>query len=111
MLLYTTAIALASKLHGIPSTIIMPADAPPLKIKATQSYGGNVIFYDRYTEQRDEVAKRVKETLPEGTVFIPPYDHKYVIAGQGTVGKEIIEDLQSESIALDYLFGKCVMMS
>eukprot|EP00581_Thalassiosira_minuscula_P007322 CAMPEP_0183703432 /NCGR_PEP_ID=MMETSP0737-20130205/1174_1 /TAXON_ID=385413 /ORGANISM="Thalassiosira miniscula, Strain CCMP1093" /LENGTH=339 /DNA_ID=CAMNT_0025930183 /DNA_START=80 /DNA_END=1099 /DNA_ORIENTATION=- len=101
---HAQAIALASKLHGIPATIIMPKDAPPLKLKATQSYGGNVVFYDRYTELRDEVAKRVKETLPEGTVFIPPYDHKYVIAGQGTVGKELIDDLQNESTTLDYLF-------
>eukprot|EP00584_Thalassiosira_punctigera_P025267 CAMPEP_0172575562 /NCGR_PEP_ID=MMETSP1067-20121228/137275_1 /TAXON_ID=265564 ORGANISM="Thalassiosira punctigera, Strain Tpunct2005C2" /NCGR_SAMPLE_ID=MMETSP1067 /ASSEMBLY_ACC=CAM_ASM_000444 /LENGTH=339 /DNA_ID=CAMNT_0013368213 /DNA_START=26 /DNA_END=1045 /DNA_ORIENTATION=+ len=101
---HAQAIALASKLHGIPATIIMPTDAPPLKLQATKSYGGNVIFYDRYTEKRDEVAKRVKETLPAGTVFIPPYDHKYVIAGQGTVGKEMIDDLQSESVTLDYLF-------
>ena len=100
---HAQAIALASKLHGIPSTIIMPTDAPPLKLKATQSYGGNVVFYDRYKEKRDEVAKRVKATLPEGTVFIPPYDHKFVIAGQGTVGKELIEDLQPK-ITLDYLF-------
>lgn len=101
---HAQAIALASKLHGIPSTIIMPKDAPPLKLKATQSYGGNVVFYDRYTEKRDEVAEKVKETLPEGTVFIPPYDHKHVIAGQGTVGKELIEDLQPDSVELDYLF-------
>lgn len=101
---HAQAIALASNLHGIPATIIMPTDAPPLKLKATQSYGGNLVFYDRYTEQRDDVAKRVKVTLPEGTVFIPPYDHKYVIAGQGTVGKEMIDDLQSESITLDFIF-------
>ena len=85
----------------------MPKDAPPLKLKATQSYGGNVIFYDRYTEKRDEVAAKVKETLPSDTIFIPPYDHKHVIAGQGTVGKEMIEDLQqskSKSVTLDYLF-------
>ena len=91
----------------------MPKDAPPLKLKATQSYGGNVIFYDRYTEVRDEVAERVMKTLPKGTVFIPPYDHKHVIAGQGTVGKELIEDLQSKSITLDYLFGEnmqCLVM-
>jgi len=101
---HAQAIALASKLHGIPSTIIMPRDAPPAKLKATQSYGGNVIFYDRYTEKRDEVAERVKRTLPKDTVFIPPYDHKHVIAGQGTVGKELIEDLRSDSVNLDYLF-------
>ena len=71
---HAQAIALAStKTLGIPSTIIMPTDAPSLKLKATQEYGGNVVFYDRYKELRDEVAKKVKATLPEGTVFIPPY--------------------------------------
>lgn len=112
---HAQAIALSSSLLDIPSTIIMPKDAPALKIQATESYGGNIVFYDRYTEQRDEVAQRVKETLPPGTAFIPPYNHKYVISGQGTVGKEMIEDLQCwrgtngekqqpESISLDYLF-------
>ncbi|EED91621.1 serine/threonine dehydratase [Thalassiosira pseudonana CCMP1335] len=91
---HAQAIALSSSLLDIPSTIIMPKDAPALKIQATESYGGNIVFYDRYTEQRDEVAQRVKETLPPGTAFIPPYNHKYVISGQGTVGKEMIEDLQ-----------------
>jgi threonine dehydratase len=102
---HAQAIALASTMLGVKSTIIMPTDAPSLKLKATQSYGGDIVFYDRYKEKRDEVAERVKLTLPAvGTEFIPPYDHKYVIAGQGTVGKEMIEDLQSESITLDYLF-------
>jgi len=102
---HAQAIALAAtKTLDIPSTIIMPTDAPALKLKATQEYGGNVVFYDRYKEIRDEVAEKVKATLPEGTVFIPPYNHKYVIAGQGTVGKELVEDLQSNSITLDYLF-------
>ncbi len=71
---HAQAIALAAtKTLDIPSTIIMPTDAPALKLKATQEYGGNVVFYDRYKEIRDEVAEKVKATLPEGTVFIPPY--------------------------------------
>jgi len=101
---HAQAIALASKLIGIDSTIIMPKDAPPLKIEATKGYGGNIVYYDRYTEIRDEVAEKVKKTLPsEGTAFIPPYNHKYVIAGQGTVGKEMIEQLP-QGKAYDYLF-------
>ena len=102
---HAQAIALASSMLGVKSTIIMPLDAPALKLKATKSYGGNIVFYDRYKEQRDEVAERVKATLPMvGTEFIPPYDHRYVIAGQGTVGKEMIEELHSKSVSLDYLF-------
>lgn len=103
---HAQAIALAAtKTLGVPSTIIMPTDAPALKLKATQEYGGNVVFYDRYKEKRDDVAQKVLATLPDGTVFIPPYNHKYVIAGQGTVGMELVQDLQSKSnITLDYLF-------
>ncbi|KAL3815707.1 hypothetical protein ACHAXA_004887 [Cyclostephanos tholiformis] len=102
---HAQAIALASSMHGVKSTIIMPTDAPILKIRATESYGGNIVYYDRYREGRDEVAERVRMTLPPaGTVFIPPYDHRHVIAGQGTVGKEFIEDMQSASVALDYIF-------
>ncbi|KAL7483578.1 hypothetical protein ACHAW6_009209 [Cyclotella cf. meneghiniana] len=112
---HAQAIALSGRLLNVPTTIIMPRDAPPLKLEATESYGGKVVFYDRYTEKRDEVAMRVMETLPKGTVFIPPYDHKYVIAGQGTVGAEIFEDLKcwrgtynhavkEESITLDFMF-------
>lgn len=68
---HAQAIALASTMLGVKSTIIMPLDAPALKLKATQSYGGNIVFYDRYKEQRDEVAERVKVTLPVvGTEFI-----------------------------------------
>ena len=110
---HAQAIALAcSTAPPLPSTIIMPRDAPPAKIAATQSYGGTIIYYDRYTEQRDEVAKKVMGELPEGTVFIPPYDHRYVIAGQGTVGLEIVQDLPTAKMnntnntnnTLDYLF-------
>jgi threonine dehydratase len=93
-------------MHGVQSTIIMPRDAPTLKIRATESYGGNIVYYDRYTEERDVVAMRVRATLPSrGTVFIPPYDHRYVIAGQGTVGMELIEGvLESWDVVLDYIF-------
>lgn len=117
---HAQAIALAAtSLLGVPSTIIMPRDAPPLKVEATRSYGGDVVFYDRYKEERDAVAERIKRDLSSSSsssslspqppqqqpkvVFIPPYDHKYVIAGQGTVGKEFLEDLPPAT-PLDYLF-------
>ena len=102
---HAQAIACASKLSGIQSTIIMPTDAPSLKVEATKGYGGNIVYYDRYKEKRDIVAERVRKTLPpKGTVFIPPYDHIDVIAGQGTVGKEMIEYLQGQNTTLDYIF-------
>jgi threonine dehydratase len=102
---HAQAIAMASSMHGVKSTIIMPTDAPVLKIRATESYGGYIVYYDRYREKRDEVAERVRMTLPPlGTVFIPPYDHRHVIAGQGTVGMEMIEDMTSRDVVLDYIF-------
>ena len=101
---HAQGIALASKLLGVQATIIMPKDAPKSKVAGTLGYGASIVYYDRYSEVRDEVADRVMKTLPEETVFIPPYNHWYVIGGQGTVGKELIESLQSQKVMLDYLF-------
>jgi threo-3-hydroxy-L-aspartate ammonia-lyase len=99
---HAQAIALSSKLLGCKSTIIMPEDAPALKVAATKGYGGNVISYDRYKEDRDDIARALQ--TKEGAVFVPPYDDKYVIAGQGTSAKELLEELAEKGIALDYLF-------
>jgi threonine dehydratase len=83
------------------ATIIMPLDAPKNKVAATKGYGGNVIFYDRYKEDRVAIAE---EKAKAGATIIPPYDHKHVIAGQGTAGKELLEDLSEAGTSLDYLF-------
>ncbi|KAL7529847.1 LOW QUALITY PROTEIN: hypothetical protein ACHAWF_003133 [Thalassiosira exigua] len=99
---HSQAVAFSSKLYRIPATIIMTTDVPPLKLEATRSYATS--SYDRYKEKRDDVARRVKEMLPGGTVFMMPHYDKDVITGQGTVGKEMIEDLQLESINLDCTF-------
>lgn len=84
------AIALSAKLLGIPATIIMPSDAPGVKIDATRSYGPEVILYDRATTAREELADRL--VRERGMTLIPPYDHRDVIAGQGTAAKELIEE-------------------
>lgn len=105
---HAQAIALSAQLLGCQATIIMPHDAPALKVSATKGYGGNVIFYDRYKEDRSEIARALQEK--DGACFVPPYDDKYVIAGQGTAGKELFESLASTSDSdkdeqlLDYLF-------
>ena len=100
---HAQAIALSSRILGMKATIIMPEDAPELKANATKAYGGNVIFYDRYKESRDEIAAEIQ--AKSGAHFIPPYDHKHVIAGQGTAGKELIEEaLEYGHGQLDYLF-------
>jgi threo-3-hydroxy-L-aspartate ammonia-lyase len=95
---HAQAIALSAKLLGIPATIIMPLDAPAAKVAATKGYGGNVVTYDRYTEDREEIGRRLAEQ--HGMTLIPPYDHPDVIAGQGTAAKELIEEVG----ALDALF-------
>ena len=85
-------------LAGIHATIVMPHDAPAAKIASDAGYGGEVITYDRYTENREELGRKLAEE--RGMTLIPPYDHPHVIAGQGTAAKELIE----ETGPLDYLF-------
>ena len=87
---HAQAIALAASILGMPSTIVMPDDAPAAKVAATQGYGGTVIRYDRYREDREAIGRRLAEQ--HGMTLIPPYDHADVIAGQGTAAKELLED-------------------
>ncbi len=95
---HAQAIALSARLLGIKATIIMPNDAPAAKVAATRGYGGDVVLYNRYTEDREEIGRRISEE--RGMTLIPPYDHPHVLAGQGTATKELIEDAGR----LDYLF-------
>ncbi len=87
---HAQAIALAASLLEIPATIVMPGDAPAMKIRATRDYGGDVVLYDRYTEDREAIGHRL--AAERGATVIPPYDHPHVIAGQGTAALELIED-------------------
>ncbi len=87
---HAQAVALSASLLGIPATIVMPQDAPAAKVAATRGYGGKVVFYDRYTEDREAISQRLCEE--QGLTLIPPYDHPDVIAGQGTAAKELIEE-------------------
>ncbi|UDQ74216.1 threo-3-hydroxy-L-aspartate ammonia-lyase [Pectobacterium brasiliense] len=95
---HAQAIALAAKLLGIPATIVMPHDAPAAKVAATRGYGGNVVEYNRYTEDREQIGNDLAKK--QGLTLIPPYDHPHVIAGQGTATKELLE----ETGELDALF-------
>ena len=88
---HAQAIALAARLLGMPATIVMPHDAPAAKVAATQGYGGQVVFYDRYTEDREAIGARLAEE--RGMTLIPPYDHADVIAGQGTAAKELYDEV------------------
>ncbi|MFC5462158.1 threo-3-hydroxy-L-aspartate ammonia-lyase [Massilia niabensis] len=100
---HAQAIALSARLAGIRATIIMPQDAPALKVQATKEYGGEVLFYDRYTENREEIASRLAEE--RGMTLIPPYDHPDVICGQGTAAMELFQDVGPLDVLLVPLGG------
>jgi threonine dehydratase len=95
---HAQAIALAARLLEVSATLLMPVDAPAAKRAATEGYGGRVVTYDRYTQDREAVAQALQQQT--GATLIPPYDHADVIAGQGTVARELFEEVG----ALDYLF-------
>ena len=95
---HAQAIALAARLIGLPATIVMPHDAPAAKVAATRGYGGEVVVYDRYSEDREAIGKRLAKE--RGLTLIPPYDHPDIVAGQGTAAMELIE----EAGPLDALF-------
>jgi threonine dehydratase len=100
---HAQAIALSAKLAGIQAAIIMPNDAPEMKVRATKGYGAEVIFYDRYKENREDIGRRLAQE--RGMTLIPPYDHPDVIAGQGTAAKELFEEAGELDVLLVPLGG------
>ncbi len=98
---HAQAIALAGKLLGISTTIVMPQDAPEVKIAATRGYGAEIILYERSEVIREELAKKIAQE--RGLEIIPPYNHPHIIAGQGTAAKELIEEVGE----LDWLLVCC----
>lgn len=88
---HAQAVALAARILGLEATIVMPQDAPPSKMQATRDYGAVVATYDRYREDREQIAQRL--AAERGAAIVPPYDHPDVIAGQGTAAAELIEQI------------------
>ena len=95
---HAQAVALSARILNIPATILMPHDASPAKLAATQGYGATVIGYDRYGEDASAIASQL--ALEKGFTFIPPFDHADVLAGQGTAALELFEEVGE----LDALF-------
>lgn len=95
---HAQAVALSAQILGMPATIVMPKDAPAIKVAATKGYGATVITYDRYTEDREAISRELAQK--HGLTLIAPYDHADVIAGQGTAALELFE----ETGPLDALF-------
>ncbi|HEX2025426.1 MAG TPA: pyridoxal-phosphate dependent enzyme [Actinomycetota bacterium] len=100
---HAQAVALAARLVGTSAVIVMPADAPPEKIAATRGYGAQVVTYDRYTEDREEIGRRLAEE--RGATLVPPYDDPLIIAGQGTAALELLEEAGELDILLAPISG------
>ncbi len=98
---HAQAVALAGSLLGVSTVIVMPLDAPAVKLEATRGYGAEVITYDPKTAAREELAAKIAKE--RGMSVIPPYNHAHVVAGQGTAAKELFE----ETGPLDYLLVPC----
>jgi threonine dehydratase len=87
---HAQAVALAGQLLNVKATIVMPEDAPKVKLEATRGYGAQIVTYDPKSAERDELAHKLAHD--RGLTVIPPYDHPHIVAGQGTTAKELIED-------------------
>ncbi len=98
---HAQAVALSGKLLGVPATIVMPTDAPPVKLAATRGYGAEVVSYDASNEDRQKIAEKLASE--RGLTLIPPFDHPHILAGQGTAAKELFEDAG----AFDILMVPC----
>jgi threonine dehydratase len=102
---HAQAVAYASNLIGVQATIIMPKNAPSIKIKNTKKYGADVVLYDSMHESREKIALEIAHK--ENKTIVKPYDDLDVIAGQGTVGKEIAEELKLQNIRPDIFLCCC----
>jgi threo-3-hydroxy-L-aspartate ammonia-lyase len=90
---HAQGVALAARELGVPATVVMPTDAPALKLAATRGYGAEVVSYDRLTEDREDIARRLAQE--RGLTLVPPYDHPLIMAGQGTAALELVEEVGS----------------
>jgi threonine dehydratase len=98
---HAQGVAAAAKLLGMPAVIVMPRDAPRPKRERTAALGGEVVLYDREAEDREAIAREIAEQ--NGAVLVPPYDDALIIAGQGTAGREIVEDLAAAGFTPDVI--------
>jgi threonine dehydratase len=99
---HAQGVAAAAKIVGTPALIVMPSDAPAVKVAGVRGFGGEVRFYDRWSESREAIGAEVARE--RGSVLVPPFDDYYVIAGQGTVGIELAEQAQAAGVGLDAVY-------
>src|SRR5438270_13078683 len=96
---HAQGVALAARELRVRATVVMPSDAPALKLAATREYGAEIVLYDRLTEDREAIAREL--AADRGLTLVPPYDHPLIMAGQGTAALELIEEVGS----LDWLLA------
>lgn len=98
-------VAEAARLCGMAATIVMPKDAPAIKLERTRAAGAEIVTFDRNTENREQIAADISNE--RGACFIPPYDHPHIIAGQGTAGLELMRQAQERGLMPDILLAPC----
>ena len=102
---HAQGVARAARLLGMPATIVMPSDAPRLKVERTRADGAEVVFYDRLTEARETIAAAIAEA--KGALIVPPFADPLIIAGQGTAGLEAVADLAARGETADLALTCC----
>ena len=102
---HAQGVAAAAGMLGVPAIIVMPEDAPRIKIENTKALGAAVQLYDRYKEDREAIARSIARD--KGYLVVPPYDDPAIIAGQGTIGLEIAEDFARMGLAPDVVLAPC----
>ncbi|MBE7638318.1 pyridoxal-phosphate dependent enzyme [Sneathiella sp. P13V-1] len=102
---HAQGVAYAAKLLGCKATILMPEDTPSIKLENTRKYGATVLTYDRYTESREEIGSQIAKE--QNLTLIKPYDYEPVIAGQGTIGIEVVDQLQDQGLEPDVYITPC----
>ena len=98
---HAQGVAAAARLLGMPAVIVMPSDAPRSKRERTAALGAEIMLFDRIKDDREAIARRIAQE--RNAVLVPPYDDPLVIAGQGTIGREIVEDLAALGLAPDVI--------
>jgi threonine dehydratase len=102
---HAQGLAEAARLMGMKATIVMPADAPALKVANTRDSGAEVVLYDRVKDSREEIGVGIARKT--GATVVPPYDHPWILTGQGTAGLEIVEQAKAAGVTLDAVAAPC----
>ncbi|MDP1963242.1 MAG: threonine/serine dehydratase [Reyranella sp.] len=102
---HAQGLAEAGRLLGVKTTIVMPADAPALKVANTRASGAEIVLYDRVKDSREEIGLGIARKT--GATVVPPYDHAWILTGQGTAGLEIVEQAKALGVTLDAVAAPC----